>query len=350
MPSVIHSEMLVLARESRGLTQSEVARLLQLSQGEISKIETGLRLPADELLQRFVQLYRYPPEFFSLNDPIRSFGSPCVYHRKRQCTPDKVLRQLLALVNVRRIQIRRLLQAAELDIENRFHRLDVEEYSGGPEQIAQMVRASWKLPPGPVQNLTQSIEDAGGLVLRSDFGTTKVDALSQWLPDLPPLFFVNRLIPADRLRFTLAHEIGHIIMHQIPTEDMEREADRFAAEFLMPADAIRPHLYDISLPRLAALKPHWKVSMNALLKRAGDLGLITPRSKSYLWTQMGKLGYRTQEPVEIPMEEPTLISELIDLHRRDLGYTNEELGRLLVTHEVEALVPPRHGLRIVKPA
>ncbi len=59
---------------------------------------------------------------------------------------------------------------------------------------------------------------------------------------MPPLFFINVTIPADRVRFSLAHEIGHIVVHQLPTDDMEREADRFAAEFLMPESAVRPDL------------------------------------------------------------------------------------------------------------
>ncbi|MFZ1007119.1 MAG: ImmA/IrrE family metallo-endopeptidase, partial [Candidatus Sulfotelmatobacter sp.] len=151
----------------------------------------------------------------------------------------------------------------------------------------------------------------------------------------PPLFFVNSTTPADRMRFSLAHEVGHMVMHQLPTGDMEREADRFAAEFLMPEASIAGQLEDLTLPKLAALKPHWKTSMAALLKRAGDLNIIAERSKNYLWFRMGQLGYKSKEPVCIPMEIPSLLSEMIALHREQLSYSVSDLAQLLITTEDE---------------
>ena len=344
-------EMLILARESRGLNQSELARALMISQSTVSKTENGMLVPPAEQIVRFAKYLKYSEEFFYLREPIRSFGSNCVYHRKRKTTSDRVLRRLLAMVNVRRIQIRRLLLSVEIDVENRFERFDIDDYDGNAEQIAQTVRSIWKVPPGPVQNLIREIEDAGGIVVRCDFDTVKVDALSQWLPEIPPLFFVNMAIPADRLRFTLAHEIGHIIMHQTPTRDMEREADRFAAEFLMAKAYIKPHLYDLSLPKLATLKPYWKVSMSALLRRASDLGTITPRWRSFLWTQMGKFGYRRVEPVSIPPEKPILLDEIIRSHRKELGYSARDLENLVYSpSESEfrsVFIPHKSGFRVV---
>jgi hypothetical protein len=142
-------------------------------------------------------------DFFFLSDPIRNFGTSCVYHRKRQSTTQKVLNRLLALVNKRRIQIKRLLKSVDVN-DNLFPRIDIDEHFGNAAEIAKIVRAAWKIPPGPLPNLTSAIEDAGGLVIRCEFGTNKVDAFSQWLPDMPPLFFVNMTIPADRVRFSLA--------------------------------------------------------------------------------------------------------------------------------------------------
>lgn len=202
-----------------------------------------------------------------------------------------------------------------------------------------------------MKNLVREIEDSGGLVIRCDFGTSKVDAVSQWLPAMPPLFFVNMAIPTDRLRFTLAHEIGHIIMHQSPTDNMEREADQFAAEFLMPRKDIKPYLDNVNLPKLASLKPYWRVAMSALLKRACDLGTISPRWRSYLWTEMGKAGYRKIEPVKIPAEEPSLLDEIINAHRGELGYSDTDLHKLVFGLETalgESLRPQTYRLRIVE--
>lgn len=344
-------EMLTLARETRGLTQADLADGVSLSQSELSKIETGMKGPSSNVVERLAGHLRYSVDFFFLPDQKRCFGSACIYHRKRKSATERDLRRLLAIVNVRRIQLRRLLIGAEITKPNEFHRLDIEDNHGSSEAIAQTIRQAWSIPPGPIQNLIREIESAGGIVIESDFGTNRIDALSQWVPDMPPLFFVNLAIPADRLRWTLAHEIGHIIMHQLPTEDMEKQADRFAAEFLMPGKEIKPHLGNVSLPKLAALKPYWKVAMSALLRRACDLGITTPRQRSYLWMQMGKNGYRTREPVDIPREVPTLLRELVDVHQNTLGYSATDIGNLVFSTDLsevrEVYLPNTQRLRIV---
>jgi transcriptional regulator with XRE-family HTH domain len=227
-------EMLALARESRGLTQAAFAKEIGISQAEISKFENGVKTPSDTQVEKIAHRLHYTEAFFFLEESVRAFGSGCVYHRKRKSATDTKLANLLAIINVKRIQIKHLLKSVDSRTEHIFERLDLDEYKGDPKQVAQVLRALWYLPPGPVQNLIRAIEDAGGIVVKWDFGTTRVDALSQWLPASPPIFLVNEKIPTDRMRFTLAHEIGHIVMHRIPTENTEREADRFAPEFLMP--------------------------------------------------------------------------------------------------------------------
>jgi Zn-dependent peptidase ImmA (M78 family)/DNA-binding XRE family transcriptional regulator len=330
-------EMLILARESRGLTQKDFAQDLGISQGELSKIEAGLRDPSDELTSRCASLLRYSAGLFFVGDRMIGSSSNCAYYRKRKSASLHVIRQALAVANVRRIQISRLLisGSAELDPQNQFRRIDIGEHPGGAATIAQTMRTMWSLPPGPVQNLTRAVEDAGGIVFRCNFGSSKIDAMSQWLQRLPPMFFVNQEIPCDRMRWTLAHEIGHVVMHAVPTENLEQEANQFAAEFLMPARDIRPYLTELSLPKLAAMKPFWRVSMNALLKRACDLGTITERQRSYLWMQMGAHGYRTNEPVPLPSEEPSLVREIVNLHTGELGFSLRELAHLMLMTEDE---------------
>jgi Zn-dependent peptidase ImmA (M78 family)/transcriptional regulator with XRE-family HTH domain len=329
--------MLTLAREYRGLTQTKLAENVAMSQADISKFETGIKVPSEEQLRRLAFSLRFPMDFFGLGESIRSFGSGCVYHRKRQSAAETQLRQLLALINVRRIQVTQLLHAVNPRNLYSFEVMDIDEYEGKAARVAQALRAIWQLPPGPVQSIVQVIENAGGIVMLVDFGTAKVDALSQWLPGIPPIFVVNDRIPTDRMRWTLTHEIGHIVMHRFPTDRMEKEADEFAAEFLMPAREIAPSLADITLPRLASLKPYWRVAMSALLRRASDLGTITQRTKQYLWTQMGMRGYRTHEPVSIPPETPMLLNELLAFHRENLGHDSRDLANLMKMREAEII-------------
>jgi Zn-dependent peptidase ImmA (M78 family)/transcriptional regulator with XRE-family HTH domain len=332
MNEVVNPEMLALARESRGMTQKDLAERLTVAQSHVSKYENGLlTIPHPELI-KLARVLDYPEAFFYQTDPVFGYGSSCLYHRKRQSIPLMDLRTILAQINVIRIQISKLLKGAEIRSENKFPRMDIGDYEGSPEQVAKLVRASWYLPPGPIQNLIGSIENAGGIVVKCKFSTRKLDAVSQWLPGLPPLFFVNASSSPDRVRFTLAHEVGHLVMHRVPTIDLESEADRFAAEFLMPASDIRPYLSQLSLAKLASLKPYWKVSMQAILRRAFDLKKISEAKYRNANIQISKYLYRTKEPVQIPAEDPTLLDSIFSAYTKEHGYTYADLQKLMRTN------------------
>ena len=152
------------------------------------------------------------------------------------------------------------------------------------------------------------------------------------------LFFVNTYAPADRVRLTLAHELGHMVLHTIQFKDddeMEREADEFAGAFLLPADEITLQLRRFDLRHLANLKSYWKVSMAAIAVRADRLRLITPYQSKMFWIEMGKLGYRRREPNEPPPEPPRLLRQMIQHHQIRLGYSRSDLARLLCLNEAE---------------
>jgi len=341
-------EMLVVAREARGFTQAQLADAVQISQGKVSKYESGALAISDNDLAILSETLGFPKGFFGQTDRVYGFGSTCFYHRKRQKMPIGRLRMLQAQLNIFRFQVARLVRGIEIEAENEFVRLDADD-SGSPEEIAQQVRAQWKLPLGPIRNVTSAVENAGAIVYEISFGGPHLDAMSQVVPGCPPVVFVNRDIPADRLRFTLMHEIGHLIMHQIHNDNMEAQADRFAAEFLMPEREIRASLQKLSLPQLSALKSEWLVSMNALLKRAQDLGQITDRYARTLWTRMAKQGWRTKEPVDIPREKPTVFDDIIKIHLEEHGYTIKELATMVnampdrFARHLEHRRPPNDG-------
>jgi Zn-dependent peptidase ImmA (M78 family) len=125
---------------------------------------------------------------------------------------------------------------------------------------------------------------------------------------------LNAGTPPERQRFTLAHELGHMVMHQVPHPEQEKQANRLAAELLMPfeqiGDQLRGHV-DVS--RLLELKAQWKVSMWALLRRAHTLGVISDWQYRSLAVEMSSLGYRTSEPGGLEPEMPTAVTSLVNL-------------------------------------
>ncbi len=328
-------QMVILARESRGLGQKALADALAVSQGTISKIETGLIPLSDEMIEMLSEVLNYPSHFFQQEGSITGIGIAEVFHRKRQSVSQRVLNRIYAQIEIRIKHISSLLVSVE--IPSNILKMDVDEYGGRVEEIARAVREHWRMPRGPVQDVTEVVEDAGGIIIPFDFETPLVDAISRWIPGLPPLFFVNECIAKDRYRLSLAHELGHMVMHTYPTPDIEEQAFRFAAEFLLPERDVIIDLQNLNLPKLANLKRYWKVSMSALLTRAEKLKTIKPNQARYLWAQMSKAGYKTREPIELDVsgELPRLLHELIEAHQKELGYTVEDLRMLLPLNDDE---------------
>jgi len=338
MNKVVNPDMIILARESRGLTQSALASLLSVTQAAISKMESDLLPVSPDMLKDLSEALCYPEHFFLLDEKIYGpgiSGMGIIYHRKRKTIPLKTITCIQAQTNIRRIHISKLLRNVEMESPYEIPHYDIDEYNGNIQEIARNVRAAWRLPDGPIKNLTGSIESAGGIVIKFDFGTTKIDALSEYCPGLPPIFFINSKSPGDRLRFTLAHELGHIVMHRVPNQDMEDEADRFASEFLMPSIEMKPLLSNVTLSVLANLKMYWKVSMASILMKAHDLEKISSRNYSYLWMQMSKAGYRRREPVNVPSEEPTTFKKLMSRYKNELNHNLSEISHVLALNEAE---------------
>jgi Zn-dependent peptidase ImmA (M78 family)/DNA-binding XRE family transcriptional regulator len=335
MRNEFNSEMVQLARESRGWTQAELAKQSGLTQGFLSKLEAGEKHVSDDKLASLSRALGYPPTFFFQKDSYAGFGMSLVYYRKKASTKVRDLQRLQAEKNIRRMQCSRILAGVDITSTNRFEFMDIDDYNGNVEHIARLVRANWRLPMGPIRNLVAAIEGAGGIVFSFDFGTRDIDALSEWPEKMPPLFCLNNTAPADRARFSLAHELGHIVMHRSASETIESEADRFAAEFLMPANEIASQLDHINLRRAAALKRHWRVSMAAIIMRARDLRRIPADHYTRLFRKMSHLGYRKREPEAILPEYPKLLQTMIEVYESSNGFGLADLARMFCIHEDE---------------
>jgi Zn-dependent peptidase ImmA (M78 family) len=119
--------------------------------------------------------------------------------------------------------------------------------------------------------------------------------------------------------------VGHLVLHHAPEgtpHALERQADAFAEAFLLPAAAMREVLVPpITLTTLADHKTRWGVSLQALIRRAHTLDLLTPSQYRSLSTQLGARGWRTREPIAVPVERPRALRQLAELlYGRPLAY------------------------------
>lgn len=323
-------EVLIVARESRGRTQEEVANAAGISQGLISKAEHGVVPLEREILAAIGEYLDYPVRLFYEPGRVREVGSPCLYHRKRKTLPAKVLKQLDARMFMRNINVHKLLAGLEVEADRTFHTFDPDEYGGSAVDVARALRAAWRIPEGPISNLTRLIESAGGIVLMEDFGHRKLFGMSCWTTGGHPLFFLNATIPTADLRWTMAHELGHLTMHaSAPDGDQEEQADAFAGELLAPAAHFARDARRLKFHRLPVLKSYWRLSMKAIIKRAEVVGAIDRATAVRLYKQHSARRYNTLEPYELSPEPPTLVEQAINVHLHDHDYKRAELAEAI---------------------
>jgi Zn-dependent peptidase ImmA (M78 family)/transcriptional regulator with XRE-family HTH domain len=302
------------ARELRLLTQRELATRVGRTQGAIAHVEAGYKEASPELVSRIAQETGFPLPFFAAEPPVE-FPVNSVMFRARAATTR---RQAVAACRYAEI----LYEMAQILAEHvTTITLNLQTRIEPPALAAQNTRRSLRMPPDtPIPHLIDLVERAGVTVLPVPIDLKGVDAFSAWIraeSTKPVLAICNRL-HGDRLRFSVAHELGHLIMHSDRKlrSDEHARADQFAAEFLMPEPAMRREINSpVTLSGIAPLKPRWGVSIQALVRRAYDLQIIGERQYRYLFEQLSIKGWKAKEPsnLDVPSERPRAMKKMAEL-------------------------------------
>lgn len=322
-------EMLMIARSLREMKQGDLAKAIGTTQGRISKIEHGLIPPPPELIAEFSRVLKFPESFFFQLGHL--YALPTRHHRKREKLAKRTLERIHAEITVRTMNMAKLLQSADIEGHYDVPEFDLDELASTPEEVARLVRERWDIPRGPIANFVEVLERASVVIVSCDFGAPEVDAVGMRVPGMPPLMFVNSAMPVDRMRFTVAHELGHLVMHRLPRAEMEKEANRFAAELLMPEADIKPQLRSVNLELLATLKRVWRVAMSALMRRAYTLKTISAAAYQRYMKMFTANGWRRREPAELDLtpEPATVLAQLIKFHQEQLGFDISELSSIV---------------------
>ena len=336
MNSNFNRAMLSLARDLRGMTQTELAERSQLTQGTISKYQAGSSTPSDEDIEKLAEALGFPVSFLYRTGKRHGTLDGHIFHRKKTKASSADVRRIDGHLELFGMQTGDLLHELELEFPYHIPQIDVDEY-GSAELVAEAVRSHWRIPRGPIDNLTERLEAAGCFVFMFDFKTDDIDENVQWVAPNPPIILANNYFPGDRLRFSLAHALGHLVMHQdeIPHRKREDEANEFASAFLMPAEDIREYLIPVTLEHLFEIKPYWKVSVASMIMRAHQIGEISDSRKQSLFQMMSRAKWRKSEPDPIPREKPQLIYDLIRTYREVLSYKDKDLAAKLTVFPTE---------------
>lgn len=280
------------------------------AQAAVSRFENGDREPDAKMLQALADALSVTPDLLRAGHGMEGPLATDAHMRRRATSKVSDWRRAEAQLNLLWLQANKVAQAT--DMTPKLMLPVVDPFGSSPEDAARLTRGQWHMPLGPVKGLTRWVEAAGGFIVTRDLGTPRIDGLSQRRGAIS-VVLLNSTAPIDRRRLTLAHELGHLVLHnEYADPDMELQANQFAAEILMPEAAIKPFLHDLTLARLEAMKLEWGVSMQALIQRAVSLNTMDRSRQAALYKQLSSRGQRVREPGSdrIPDEPAQMIHSL----------------------------------------
>jgi Zn-dependent peptidase ImmA (M78 family)/DNA-binding XRE family transcriptional regulator len=321
-----------LARELRGYSRQELGRRIDVSGAAISQFELGDARPTTKTLAELATALEFPVRFLGKDSREDGLGFPAFF-RSLRSTSVKDRRRARAFVELVRqfaLGLARHLDFPERDIPS----LPASASDGREdvETIAGDVRRAWSLPSNePIKNMVALVERHGVIAARVSFETAKLDAFSVPYDDFPVLILCSDKGKRDRSRFDVAHELGHLVMHgpeRAATKETERQADQFAAAFLMPAEEIRDELPSkADWNHLLALKKKWGTSIASLLYRARALGKMHEDDYVRATKAMSARRWRVDEPGDLGApESPVALRKAVDLLAED-GFTLDDIAR-----------------------
>ena len=308
------------ARELARMTQTDLARRTETSQPTIARIERGETIADQSILRSIARATQMPVTFFTDRGPIRQTLGATLRFREHSRLADKDRRRAhhLGVLSLE------LLEELAIDASVSLPAVRIPERAGTetPVESAHRARAALGLAQDqPVGHLARGLERAGVRVFQlpaeGDGAEKHVQAFSEWAAgsEQQPLLFVFRGQAGDRMRMSMAHELGHLAMHRVTADEgqAEMEAFEFAGEFLLPAAAFAADLDGrVTLARLAELKRRWRVAIAAMVLRCERLGLIDKGQAKSLWVQISRRGWRRNEPVHVEPERPRLLRQLAE--------------------------------------
>lgn len=320
-PATFDPWRLQLAREALGRTKVELASEIGVSAAAISQFEHGSSRPAPATLKRLALALDVPSGFFEHRPPlVREAQASTPFFRSLRSTPQ------IARVKARAraLLVRETVAVLERTVRLPEVRLPRDLYADENadrdelESAAAVSRIQLGVPAGPVANVVRLMEAHGVSVSRLRVADERVSAFSQWIDGRPIVMLSSDRVDAARSRFDAAHELGHLVLHPEPEAGnalLERQADAFAAAFLMPAQEIAAQLpRRFSLAAYLDLKRVWGVSVAALLYRGRSLGVITDTAYRRAVIAMSSQYGRRREPGDLgPAERALMLRRAAEL-------------------------------------
>lgn len=323
---IFNGKRLKNARLFRGLTLTELANRTDISKQSLSLYENEKNIPEHERVFTLASSLNFPYEFFFQKDARETVTEVTYFRSLASATKMDRISQSVKLEYVAKVYevLLEFIDYPPLNLpevsfdcsDDEFDEKSIEDAQEKIESIAKQVREYWGVGDAPINNLQLLLEKNGIIITGFNTFEDKIDAFSQRTSiDNEDRFFIAVALgkrPEGRIRFDMAHELGHILLHPwsesldlITKEEFkarEKQANMFASALLLPKESFSNDVqaYPTDLNYYQYLKKKWHVSIQAMIYRSNQLGIITDNQFQYLMRQVSKKGWRKKEPGDTP--------------------------------------------------
>jgi Zn-dependent peptidase ImmA (M78 family)/transcriptional regulator with XRE-family HTH domain len=307
---------LTQARARVGVSKTDLAARVGVSTAAIGQYEAGINSPRSEVVEKLARELEVRPDFFSVGRPLARFDILNAHFRSLRSARVGDRHKALATATL----VWELTFALERYV--RLPEADLPEVppDTAPAEAAVILRNHWALADGPIKHLVATAESHGIVAVVRPLGEIDaVDAFSLIIVDRPIIVTTPRRSEnVFRHRFSIAHEIGHLLLHGNSSGQsaaIEREADEFAAAFLTPAGAMDSALpVRLDLAVLDRLGRTWGVSPHSLVRRMVERGRTSESSARRAYQRLAMIDDPAADPTSAyPGETPTLLKKAAEL-------------------------------------
>jgi Zn-dependent peptidase ImmA (M78 family)/DNA-binding XRE family transcriptional regulator len=275
----IISQKIKNARLINAMSQQDLADLVGISKQMISKYEKGESIPSSPSLIKLAKSLKVKVDYFFSSNKIElgtvNFRKKSSFSLKKQ----NALKELIKLKLESYIEIEEILQidySFTNPLKPRFVK-KIDEI----EKLVLELRNDWEIGLDPIHNIIQLLEDKEIKVVEIDEEENLFDGLATIVNDKFPVIVVNKNFNVERKRFTLLHELGHLLLN-LPDCDIKSEenyCNKFASEFLFPKKLVFKEFGlkrdSISLTELIEVQKKYGISIPAIIYRLVDAGIFS---------------------------------------------------------------------------
>lgn len=301
-------ERLKSARKMAGYSLEELAaKLGDITKQALSNYENNKRKPDSSIIIKLAKIFSVKPDYFlrSSEFKVENFE-----YRKR----SKVSKKEINRIEERTIDyLERYIELEQImGLDEKFlNPLREIEISDGDdaERAAQKLREVWGLGVNPIKNLIETLEEKEVRVFEIE-ADKDFDGLAVYSGVIPIIIINKNIDDIVRKRMTIAHELGHLLLKpskKLNPREIEGICFRFAGAFLIPSSVMRNELGEsrtkFILNELEHLKLEYGISIQAIMRRAKDLGIITPLKYRTFCIRVKKEGWVKFEVGKYEAEE-----------------------------------------------